>query len=266
MTQQMDRVSVQPRPTDEPRHRRVGSVLEETRLSIRYRGLIATARRSLARVVSPRTIPGEAVEFDRRYGVDTSGNVALSDVETVGDNADVGVDYTGTHGPAFMQAIDSLEIDYRRFTFIDYGSGKGKALLLASWYPFRRIAGIEFSPELHAIADRNIDAFRSSKQRCHDIVSICADATSFEVPSGACVHYFFNPFGERVMRQVLGNIAAANRGQPRDTYIVYFNPLLASTVEAAGFRQIGLRRCAQHLFIGMTADCAGCVLSTLRQE
>ncbi len=218
---------------------RLRSVVQETRLSLRYRGVIATARRSLGRVVAPRSVPGEAVEFDRRYGVDTSGDVALTDVETVGDNADVGVDYTGTHGPAFLQAIDSLEIDYRRFTFIDYGSGKGKALLLASWYPFRRIAGVEFSPELHAIADRNIHAFHSSNQRCHNIVSICADATAFEVPDGACVHYFFNPFGERVMQQVLANIVAANREQPRDTYVVYFNPLLASTVEAAGFREIG---------------------------
>ena len=239
MTQQLDRVSVQPKPAAEPQRGRIGSLLEETRLSIRYRGFVATARRSLARVRSPQTVPSEAVEFDLRYGVDTSEQVALSDVETLGDNADDGVDYTGTHGPAFMQAIDSLKIDYRRFTFIDYGSGKGKALLLASWYAFRRIAGIEFSPELHTIADRNIHAFQSSRQRCHDMVSICADATRFEVPADACVHYFFNPFGERVMRQVLDNIVAANREQPRETYVVYFNPLHATTVEAAGFRQIG---------------------------
>ncbi|HEX5369149.1 MAG TPA: class I SAM-dependent methyltransferase [Dehalococcoidia bacterium] len=221
------------------RPRRLRAVVDETRLSLRYRGLIATARRSLARVVASRSLPGEALEFDRRYGVDTSGSVPLSEVETIGDNADAGVDYSGTHGPAFLQAIDSLEIDYRRFVFIDYGSGKGKALLLASWYPFRRIAGVEFSPELHAIADRNIDAFRSSKQRCHDIVSICADATTFEAPGGHCVHYFFNPFGERVMRQVLANILAAHNEKRGEAYVVYFNPLLASMVEDAGFRQIG---------------------------
>jgi hypothetical protein len=230
---------------------RLRAVAEETRLSLRYRGLVATARRSLARLVAPDSVPSEGVEFDRRFGVDTSGKVPLAGLLTLGDNADVGVDYSGTHGPAFLLALDSLKIDYHDFTFIDYGSGKGKALLLASWFPFRRILGVEFSPALDAIAQRNIAAFRSSRQRCHDLASVCADATEFGIPDGACVHYFFNPFGERVMRQVLANIVRSYREQPRDTYLVYFNPLLASTVEAAGFREIG--RAGGHILYRLQA-------------
>jgi predicted RNA methylase len=50
--------------------------------------------------------------------------------------------------------------DLHRFSFVDFGSGKGRVLLVASHYPFREVVGVEFSPELQKIAEGNI---RSTK-------------------------------------------------------------------------------------------------------
>ncbi len=37
----------------------------------------------------------------------------------------------------------ALPIEFNQFTFIDLGSGKGRTLLMASDFPFRKILGVE---------------------------------------------------------------------------------------------------------------------------
>ena len=66
----------------------------------------------------------------------------------------------------FREIINSLRIDFREFTFLDIGSGKGRALLLAAEYPFRRIVGVELMPELNSMAEENIRRFASQKRPC----------------------------------------------------------------------------------------------------
>ena len=46
------------------------------------------------------------------------------------------------------------KINLQEFAFIDIGSGKGRALLLASQYPFQRILGIELLAELASRGER----------------------------------------------------------------------------------------------------------------
>ena len=50
----------------------------------------------------------------------------------------------------------ALHLDFQDFNFVDIGSGKGRALLLASDYPFREIIGIELSPELDRVAQGEV--------------------------------------------------------------------------------------------------------------
>jgi SAM-dependent methyltransferase len=122
--------------------------------------------------------------------------------------------------------LDRLHIDFSRFTFIDLGSGKGRALLLASEYPFRRIVGVELLPELHAIALRNISAYRSEGQRCPAIESLCMDALAFDFPDEPAVLYLFNPLPEPALAKVLDRLATSLSAHPRDAYVLYANPIL----------------------------------------
>jgi tRNA G46 methylase TrmB len=46
--------------------------------------------------------------------------------------------------------VSRLNISFEDFTFFDFGSGKGRALHLASEFPFKNIIGVEFSSKLHA--------------------------------------------------------------------------------------------------------------------
>ena len=53
--------------------------------------------------------------------------------------------------------MSSLKLDFQEFTFIDIGSGKGRVLMMAADYPFRRILGIELLPDLHRAAQENLN-------------------------------------------------------------------------------------------------------------
>ena len=44
--------------------------------------------------------------------------------------------------------IQKLSIDHTRFSFLDFGSGKGRVLLIACQLPFKSVIGIEFSQDL----------------------------------------------------------------------------------------------------------------------
>ena len=115
------------------------------------------------------------------------------------------------------------------FTFIDLGSGKGRVLLMAADYPFKRIIGVEFMPELHRAAQENIAGYSSDRQRL--IESVCMDARDFEFPPEPLVAYLFNPFSESTFVAVLKNVRQSVEQSPRPVYIAYrfteFDPLLA---------------------------------------
>jgi len=132
------------------------------------------------------------------------------------------------------------------FTFIDLGSGKGRVLLMASDYPFRRIIGVELLPALHQIAQENLAKYRSESQRCLVLESICGDATEFQFPAEPIVLYLFNPFPESGLRKVLANLEQSLREHPRACYVLYHNPLLEHVLgSCAALRKIvGTEQCS----------------------
>lgn len=148
-------------------------------------------------------------------------------------------EYQPTDPTAFHEMLDGLQeqleqapnaegntLTFRDFTFLDLGSGKGRTLLMASDYPFRRIVGVELLQSLHQIAKENLHLYKNESQKCFALESICADAAAFVFPDGPLVVYLFNPFPESGMRQVLANLEQSLRTQPRHAFVLYHNPLL----------------------------------------
>jgi hypothetical protein len=111
-------------------------------------------------------------------------------------------------------------IDFERYGFLDFGSGKGRVLLAASQFPFKSVLGVEFAIELHKTAENNIRQYRRAKVRCGALKSILADATAFELPSIPLVLYFFNPFSGPVLAAVIANIERSLAIHPRELRII----------------------------------------------
>src|SRR6476646_7949099 len=90
--------------------------------------------------------------------------------------------YQPTESSLFHEMMNALTIDFREFTFIDLGSGKGRVLMMAADYPFRRIVGVELLPEFCRVAQENLSQYTSNSQKCFTIETICADARQFTFP------------------------------------------------------------------------------------
>jgi hypothetical protein len=136
---------------------------------------------------------------------------------------------SGQNATEFRQ-FSSGAFTFSDFTFIDLGSGKGRVLLMASDYPFRRIIGVELIPALHQIAQENLTKYQSESQRCFALESISRDATEFQFPAEPIVLYLFNPFPESGLRRVLANLEQSLRDHPRTVCVLYHNPLLEHVV------------------------------------
>jgi hypothetical protein len=163
-------------------------------------------------------------EYDRQHGVSTSGDVPLTSLGVGFDDAKRGNGiYRPVWGELFHDAMAKLNIDHHPFVFLDYGSGKGKALLLASDYPFQRIIGVEYAEPLHRAAVENIQRYRSPRKRCDDLVSVCADATTFEPPDRPLVCFFFNPFDDETTARVLDRLRESVQRSPRRCLVLYAN-------------------------------------------
>jgi hypothetical protein len=145
--------------------------------------------------------------FDEKYGTDTANAVEdLTQIGVAPELAERGEFYTAFWEPKFSEIMNALlnaGVDLSRYVFIDYGSGKGKVLLLASHYPFRRIIGIEYASYLHEIAVRNCRIYRDEGQRCRVLAPMIADALLFKPPTEPVIVFLSNPFDLPTTKQVL---------------------------------------------------------------
>jgi Methyltransferase domain len=126
--------------------------------------------------------------------------------------------YANSGGVHLEKVLRDLKITPQD-AIVDFGSGKGGALITFSRYPFSKIAGVELSPELVAIAEDN---FR--KLNIGSITMRACDAADFTDLDEYNYFYFFSPFPCSVMSAVIQNICTSLIARPRKAVIIYFNP------------------------------------------
>jgi hypothetical protein len=167
----------------------------------------------------------------------TKDPVALAGLTIRGPNREHGHDYRPTPCALFEWTLAAIDHDKSRLTFVDYGGGKGRVLLLASQYPFHAIAGIEFAEELHDDATMNIAQFPRSRMKCRNVECVLDDASQVGPPDGEAVHYFFNPFSREVFAEVLHNLVVSYRKKPRRLYLILVDPVATDLIDTSGVFQ-----------------------------
>jgi hypothetical protein len=209
---------------------RVSSIRREVIAKIHRLGVAQTLRLGTAKVF--REIfkkngarSNEVHPFDLKYGTDTSKVVEVGGLDMADERMEHAVRYQTARVDVFEALLNELNIPFEEYVFIDLGSGKGRAMLLASRLPFKAIRGVELSTQLHRIACQNISIYREPAQSCNDIKSLCEDATSFEFPPEKMVLYMFNPFDEDMMRLVVRNLEKTLRNHQKKIYVLYLKAL-----------------------------------------
>lgn len=127
-------------------------------------------------------------------------------------------DHSNSGGPDLERVLRNLGVTADD-SIIDLGCGKGGALMTIAAFPFGRIAGLELSEEMFAVARENLQQAGAGR-----VELIAGDASEFHDYDGFSHIYMYNPFPEAVMRRVVGHLRASLERSPRKPTVIYKNP------------------------------------------
>jgi SAM-dependent methyltransferase len=173
--------------------------------------------------------------FDRKYGCDTSGAIPLDQLEISSPSLADGIQYEGVSALYFRRMLRMVQVSPDDHVFVDLGSGKGRALLMAAEHGFRRIVGVEFSPELHEIAQENVARFRARTGSTQSFELHLGDVASYDFPAEPTLFFLYNPFGEPILGQVLDRLGRSLREVPREVVVFYNTPVHRRLLDEAPF-------------------------------
>lgn len=174
--------------------------------------------------------------FDADHDVVTEAMLFLGDLdaEYIGEAAAHATHYEPVPIDDFADLIARVPDDViRRSTFVDLGSGLGRAVFLAMRLPFKRIVGIEISAALNETAKENLEKLRGLDAQCTDVRFANEDARTFAYPPGDLVVFLFNPFDADALRATLVRIAA--RADAGETRLIYHTPEHRTVPPVFGF-------------------------------
>jgi hypothetical protein len=162
--------------------------------------------------------------FDARYGVDTCACLELDHLTVEGENKDRGYLYQPTRVVLLRKLFRALRpLIAPESVLVDFGSGKGRILLVAAEFGFRKVRGVEFAHELCEIARRNISRFTARIKGTTEFKICELDAAKYVVEADETVFIMSNPFDQAILTKVLDNLVASLRRNPRQVLIAYFN-------------------------------------------
>ena len=171
--------------------------------------------------------------FDLAHGTDTSGYISADELPSNEPARTHAFCYGGSQPSLLRLAFASLpELD--SYTFLDLGCGKGRALLVATEFPFRKLYGVELSPDTAQTARRNLARLRARFPARARPEVIVGDASAHPLPVGNLVIYMYHPFSAELVAKVVRAVELGLAVDPtRSIYVVYCNPVASSLFDAS---------------------------------
>ena len=152
--------------------------------------------------------------FERRHGMDLGSPVAHADLVA---RDPISVQHATSYQGAWLRNVRVLCEQAKRArpaltTFVDIGSGKGKACFCAATQPgISEVVGVEFSQPLIDVAQANL--LRFAARHC-PVSLLCDDATSYLLPAATCLVFLFNPFDAVILKRFVDNNRAHFQRHP----------------------------------------------------
>ena len=169
-------------------------------------------------------------EIDRALGIDTTGLLPNLLLRTGHDADEAANAYLGINANVLRSALETIP-GIERFSFVDLGAGKGRAVAVASAFPFRAIVGIELNSELCRFAARNA-AIIARRQPARTPIEIRhGDASAPALPEGPAVVLLYHSFRRDLVKRLVTQLEVAARH--RDLFFVYVNPVYGDLFDEA---------------------------------
>ncbi len=102
---------------------------------------------------------------------------------------------------------------------LDVGCGKGRVSFFLAQTIGCRSTGIDFDPNMIEAAQKNKANFLKPEK----VDFVCVKAEEARMTEMDC-YYFFNPFSEKILRSVMGNIMKSYHEHPRKMQLFYYYP------------------------------------------
>jgi SAM-dependent methyltransferase len=194
--------------------------------------------RALGSAVAPLVSPAfwrgqlaarQARAFDLRYGTDTVQPLPVAAMRDVPAGlAAHAVHYEASAIPKLQQALGAIDrtlgARLPEFACLDVGSGKGLVVMLAARRRFREVVGVEMTPALHAIAERNAARFAAAHPDAAPMRFLLGDALAVPLPEGPLAVYLYNPFDATLLAPFAARLEQSV-STTREIVVAYVNPV-----------------------------------------
>jgi len=169
--------------------------------------------------------------WEKLNGLDFTRSLTLKELGFTEDVANI---YSPSNTADLVNVLEYLEIQPSD-SILDYGAGKGSAMVTMSKYKFKKVDGVELSQPLCRVAKRNFEKLGLTQTAIFH-----CDARDFLDLDIYTHFYFFNPFPGNILKLVIQNIKNSFARNPRKLKIIYYLPAFQKVIEEDGFfKEIG---------------------------
>ena len=166
------------------------------------------------------------IRFDLKYNVKTGFTIPFDKL----DYEDKDIQRQSLHyGPSpsykFVKGLKEFKkvssLNFHESTFVDFGCGAGRAMIIAAECGFRKVIGIELSPYLVKLCQSNIISYSRLRYDCN-LTVLSQNAAEYIPPNDANVFFFYAPFGFEIYKKVIQNLITSVNLNPRTIYVLDF--------------------------------------------
>jgi len=160
-----------------------------------------------------------SARFDQEHATETFRRL---DVRVSADPNDTMVwGYSAVNQDFFAEILRSIPEPLAPYSFVDVGSGMGAAVFFASAFAFKKLVGVELTPELVDIAKRNTVLFNRKTGRGISPEWVHCDFFKWEIAHEPQLFFFNNPFPESITVAAVQVLEASLTAHPRPALLVF---------------------------------------------
>jgi SAM-dependent methyltransferase len=149
-------------------------------------------------------------------------NKELDIKESIKENS---TEYFPTPYYVMHEISKKIKEDLKDAVFIDFGSGAGRVLSFILKFKPKKIIGIELSKKLCQISNDNLE---NQIKKSKDIITkweiININATNYEIPLESNIFFFYDPFNDVVLDQIVKKIITSYIKNKRSIIVIYVSP------------------------------------------
>ena len=193
------------------------------------------------------------IKGERKYNLNSTGLDRLRTISIKGDNLAHSSIYQASNYYILEKGFSYLRSINANNNITDFGCGKGRALVVAAYFEFTNITGIDFAKALCIMAEKNIQKTKLLYPSATFNV-VCEDVVNYKIKKEQNVFFFFNPFDEVIMLEVVKNILASLKEKSRKVYIMYVNPVHKEIFLSAGFEEEYYKRKLHYIELSILSN------------